>query len=423
MKIGVVGLGYVGLTAAVGLTRFGHEVIGYDHNPNVVAEIHKCKTHYAGDDELFEQMRSAVTFKQLNVYSGLGELWADMDAVLICVGVNVSKGGVPNYYNLMDALDSVTKVLTPGALIIIESTLPAGTMDSIIYPLLFGHYSVAYCPERVSPGNLLYNFYNMPRVVGVDSEQTYFKVQKVYATRLDYTWLGTDDDFIKTIKASYIDAELCKLGENAYRDVMLAFANTMAVTAEKYGGNVWKVRELINSLDDREMLRPGPGVGGYCLQKDTRLLAYNSPDPGLLNTAFHFNGWMPWYVARLAGQYLVRKVAILGVAYKADVNDERNSPGYEIGKALQIYGASVVYHDPYIDKHNTDIYNRVEGCEAVILVTPHKAYKAVDYEQLYTSTKQGAPLLIDTRNFINPGSVFEGWRFIQLGVGDGYGRK
>jgi UDP-N-acetyl-D-mannosaminuronic acid dehydrogenase len=273
-SLGVIGLGYVGLPVAALFAEVGFRVIGVDLKDDRVQWINAGKSPIGGQEpglaELIEKVVNDGKLWTTTEYEPLREA----DVVLISVETPIDPDHVPRFEALSAALRSLAEVLRRGALIIIESTIAPGTMDRLVRPLLeeVSGYRVGedtylgHCPERVMPGKLLHNMRSISRVCGADSMDTGIVIRDLYKQIVE-----ADVEIVDCVTA-----ELVKTAENTYRDVNIAFANELALICEAAGGDVWKVRELVNKVPGRNVLLPGAGVGGHCLPKDPWLLVYGA---------------------------------------------------------------------------------------------------------------------------------------------------
>jgi UDP-N-acetyl-D-mannosaminuronic acid dehydrogenase len=272
------------------------------------------------------------------------------------------------------------------------------------------HFYLGNCPERVMPGKLLKNLRTMSRVVGGMTLETSEAMVALYRHIVE-----ADLD-----PADCITAELVKTVENAYRDVQIAFANEVALVAEAAGGDAWKVRELVNKSPMRQMHLPGAGVGGHCIPKDPWLLVHGAAEKGvtlrLIPAAREINNSMPLHMVKLLEDALANagkpildaRIAVLGYAYLEDSDDTRNSPTRTLVARLYELGAQPVIHDPWIPEYNGDVYERVKGCDAAIVMVAHSAYKELDLKKLKSALR--LPVLVDGRR------VFEGDQLLSSGL-------
>ncbi len=421
----VIGLGYVGLPVAARFAQAGFDVTGLDVNAEKVATINQGECPIEGKEpglaELVTEMVSAGRLRATTDYTACREA----DVVLIAVETPIDSVHQPRYSALRSALRSLEPNLKPGTLVIIESTIAPGTMSRLVRPILEvggkrtsgRDFYLVHCPERVMPGMLLHNLAKMSRVVGGDTPEAARLAQAFYRHIVE-----ADLDL-----ADCVTAELVKTGENAYRDVQIAFANELALICEHVGADVWRVRELVNKSPGRNVLFPGAGVGGHCIPKDPWLLAYGASDmvqARLIPAARAVNDFMPLHMAELTAEALGEvgveieeaQVAVLGYAYLENSDDTRNSPSEMLVNRLEELGAQVRIHDPWVRSYQGDLVEAVRGCDALVVMVAHDAYRALDPTWLRELVAH--PVLVDGRNVFPPEQVrAAGW--IYRGVGRG----
>ena len=408
-KLAVIGLGYVGLPVAGMFAEAGFDVLGIEIRPERVEKINAGKSPIEGEEPgLAELMARVAKTGKLHATSDYAEL-RQQDVILIDVETPVDETHVPRYEALRAALTSLAPVLQPGALVIIESTIAPGTMQNVVLPLLEkgsgrkvneGFY-LGNCPERVMPGKLLVNLRTLSRVVGGGSTETAETMCALYR----YVVQADLDP------ADWITAELVKTVENAYRDVQIAFANEVALICEELGGNVWKVRELVNKSPYRQMHLPGAGVGGHCIPKDPWLLAYGVQGKAvplrIIPSARAVNDGMPAHIVDLVQRALTKagrsiagsRILVLGYAYLENSDDTRNSPSEVLVDNLKQMGAEVVVHDPWVAEFNTDLWQKAQNSDAAVLMTAHSVYKTLDLAVLKQALR--TPILVDGRHVVD----------------------
>ncbi len=422
-KIAVIGLGYVGLPVACEFARVGFDVLGVDVLEDRVEKINQGISPIEGDEPgLSELLKSVVgqgNFQATTNYQSL----TDRDVILIDVETPVDENHQPRYEALRAVLKDLGPVMKAGALVIVESTIAPLTMNNLVKPLLEEtsdksvnlDFFLGNCPERVMPGKLLSNLRTLSRVVGGMNPETAETMVDLYRQVVDADLDPTD----------CITAELVKTTENAFRDVNIAFANEVALVCEAVGGDVWKVRELVNKSPGRNMLLPGAGVGGHCIPKDPWLLIANVDDyfePRLIPTARTINDEMPVHMADLAVAALEQagidvkdaKIVVLGYSYLENTDDTRHSPSEILVTQLQEIGVEVVIHDPYLVEYQGDLLELSKGSHAVIVMVKHEEYKSLDLKSLKTVMK--IPILIDGRHVYDR-KVLGELNFYHRGVG------
>jgi len=407
-KIAVIGLGYVGLPVACEFARVGFPVLGIDIIEDRIQKINRGISPIEGNEPGLDELLETV-IRQGNLHASMDyKDLGDQDIILIDVETPVDEDHQPKYSALRSVLKELGPVLKPGALVIIESTIAPLTMQDLVLPMLEessgealnAGFFLGNCPERVMPGKLLHNLRNVSRVVGGMTSETAETMVNLYRNVVD-----ADLD-----PTNCITAELVKTTENAYRDVNIAFANEVAIISEAVGGDVWKVRELVNKSPERNMHLPGAGVGGHCIPKDPWLLIANLKEgyqPRLIPAAREVNDGMPLHMADLTVNALKEagvpiaeaKIAILGYAYLENSDDIRNSPSVVLVDNLSGLGADVIVHDPYIDAYQGKVTEKAKGCHAVIIMVKHNNYKELDLRKLKSVMKN--LILVDGRNVIN----------------------
>jgi UDP-N-acetyl-D-mannosaminuronic acid dehydrogenase len=421
-RIGVIGLGYVGLSVAALFARKGFNVVGIDIKKERVEKINSGISPIDGKEpglpELIEEVTASGKLKAATDYS----LLKDREIILIDVETPVNDDHVPEYHALKKALKSLAENIQPGTLVIVESTIMPGTMQKIVLPLLEANsgkkcgqgFYLGNCPERVMPGKLIINLCQMSRVVGGDSPATSEVIKLLYKQIVE----------AEVDEANWITAELVKTVENTYRDVQIAFANEMALICEALGADVWRVRELVRKSPGREMLLPGAGVGGHCIPKDPWLLASSvrdmNVDVRLIPAAREVNREMPNHILKLLehrlGSLKGKKLLIMGFAYLENSDDIRDSPSGYLSRFLRSEGANVVVHDPYVAQFSGDLYQMADSCDAAVLMTAHSDYHILDFARLKTIMKNA--LLIDGRNLWDKTALkAAGFDLVRLGDG------
>ncbi|KKP66012.1 MAG: NDP-N-acetyl-D-galactosaminuronic acid dehydrogenase [Candidatus Moranbacteria bacterium GW2011_GWD2_37_9] len=433
--VAICGLGYVGYPVAMLFADADFNVIGVDILEDRVKRLNAgenpIKGQEPGLDELVEKVFKVGNFRATSDMSEYGSANYIVVAVQTPVAEENKK---PTYENLKGALKGIGQNMKEGVTIIIESTIAPGTMEHVVKPILEkesgleageGFY-LANCPERLMPGHLLENIRYYNRVVGGWTPESAEIVKKLYKNFVEGELQETD----------CITAEIVKAGENTYRDVQIAFANEMALLCEAYGANVWKVREFINNCKKvtetrpealRQMHFPGAGVGGHCIPKDSWLLIHEVRDivnPKLIPTARYINDFMPLHMYDLlkdgvkeAGKELKdMNILVLGYAYDANSDDDRNTPTVPLMGKLKENGIKFEIQDPFINDYQGDIESMLKGKDAIVVMTGHDQYKELSYEKMLKLMGK-KPLIIDGRNIFNKEEAREKG-FIYKGVGN-----
>ena len=405
--LGVVGLGYVGLPLAVEMAKAGHRVVGFDVSEEKIALL-SAGTSYIADvptDELTELVARGLIVATTD-FSRVGET----DAVVICVPTPLNKTKAPDTTFMESAARSVTPYLHSGMLVTLESTTYPGTTEEVVQPILEAgglkvgvDLHLAFSPERVDPGNPVYQTRNTPKVVGgVTSACTELAV-KMYSR------------FIDTVVpvSSTRAAEMTKLLENIFRCVNIALMNELLQISDRMGINIWEVVDAAKTKPFGFMpFYPGPGLGGHCIPIDPFYLSWKAREfdfhAKFIELAGEVNENMPYYVVTRLMEALNthRKslhgatVLLLGVAYKKDIDDMRESPAIRIAELIKGKGGEVVYHDTWVPEFiiggqpvvHVDLTEAtLSGVDAVVLVTDHSN---VDYGAVVRL----APVILDTRN-------------------------
>jgi len=405
--VGVIGLGYVGLPLAVEFGKAGFTVIGYDVSNRVVELLSRGESHI--QDVKGADVAALVRSGHLVATTDETRL-READAISIAVPTPLVKTRDPDMSYVQAAAEAVARVAHPGMLVVLESTTYPGTTRELLQPaleregLVVGEdVFVAFSPERVDPGNERYHTRNTPKVVGgITSACTEVAVH-LYESCID-----------TVVPVSCTEAaELTKLLENTFRSVNIALANEMAIVCDKLGVNVWEVVEAAATKPFGFMkFTPGPGIGGHCIPLDPHYLAWKMRTLNyrtrFIDLASELNSEMPAYLVEKVALALNEerkavngsRVLVMGVAYKRDIDDVRESPALDVIRLLQDRGADVVYHDPHIAAFREDQHvlesvpltaAEVGRADAVVIVTDHRA---IDYQWLADTAR----LIVDSRN-------------------------
>ena len=410
---GVIGLGYVGLPLAVELAHAGYRVIGFDVSARVVDGLNAGRSHVK---DISAAQLAGIRKDGRFTATQDGACLKEADAISICVPTPLSKFKDPDVSYIVAATETVKRVLRPGQAIILESTTYPGTTREIVLPVLEStglkvgqDFFLAFSPERVDPGNPVYQTKNTPKVVGGITEDCRRVVCALYQPAIDSLVP------VSTTEA----AELVKLLENTFRSVNIGLVNEMAIVCDKLGVDVWEVIEAAATKPFGFMkFLPGPGLGGHCIPIDPHYLAWKmrglNYKTRFIDLAGELNTEMPVFWVRKLGDALnqsgkaVRgsRVLILGVAYKRDIEDLRESPALDIIRLLEQQGAMVAYHDPYVPRFEEDGHQfasvpltaeTLAAADCVMIVTDHSA---LDYELI----RRHARAVVDTRNALRRGT-------------------
>jgi UDP-N-acetyl-D-glucosamine dehydrogenase len=407
---GVIGLGYVGLPLAVELASAGYRVVGFDVSGDVVSAINTGKSHV--QDVPSDRLAPLVESGKLEATREMARL-GEVDVISICVPTPLSKTKDPDISFVMAAVEAVSQAARPGQAIVLESTTYPGSTRELLVPRLQGRgfrvgedVFVAFSPERVDPGNPTWQTKNTPKVVGGVTEACQRVTLALYEPVFD----------MLVPVSSPEAAELVKLLENTFRSINIGLVNEMAIVCDKLGVDVWEVIEAAATKPFGFMkFTPGPGLGGHCIPIDPHYLAWKMRGldyrTRFIDVASEVNSEMPaFWVGKVAEQLnadakSVRgsKILVLGVAYKKDIDDVRESPAVDILRLLQQQGADVVYHDPYVPELREDNVSarsvalsseEVASADCVVIVTDHSN---LDYDLL----RSHANRIVDTRNVLN----------------------
>lgn len=409
INLGVIGLGYVGLPLAVEFTNNDFKVTGIDISEEKVKRINQGQNYIK--DVVDEDLNQAVTEGLLSATTDFAAV-AELDAISICVPTPLRKTKDPDVSFIMAALDEIVKYMHKDLLVVLESTTYPGTTRELMLPKLEQSglkvgkdFFLAFSPERVDPGNPVYKTKNTPKVIGGITSRCTQLAEQLY---------GKVIDTIVPVSSSEA-AEMVKLLENTFRSINIGLANEMALMCDKLSIDVWDVIEAAATKPFGFMkFYPGPGLGGHCIPIDPYYLSWKMKTldyrARFIELAGEINAEMPEYVVRLLTDglnYLKKavngtQILILGVAYKSDIDDVRESPALDIMKLLEQKGAQIHFSDPYVRSINwngTTMESEplrqelLQTMDAVMIVSGHKG---IDYE----SVQRNAKLVVDTRNVI-----------------------
>jgi nucleotide sugar dehydrogenase len=405
----VIGLGYVGLPLAREAISSGLRVVGFDVNADIVAQLNSGRSHV--DDISHADVAGMLVkgFRATATETDVGPT----ETIVICVPTPLSTESGPDLSAVRAAAELAGRRLRRGMLVVLESTTYPGTTDEVVRPLLErasgltagDDFALAFSPERIDPGNPSYGIRNTPKVVGGQTTSCADAAIRFYGKLCD-----------QVVRArSAREAEMAKLLENTYRHVNIALVNEMAIFCHELGVDLWDaIRCAATKPFGFQAFYPGPGVGGHCIPIDPNYLSYKVRTLGypfrFVELAQEINGRMPGYIVDRATELLNgssramkgARVLLLGVTYKRDIADERESPVRVIARKLRARGAILAYHDPYVAEwliggesvpHVADLDAEVAGSDLVILLQDHAAY---DLDEI----SRGARLVLDTRGRI-----------------------
>ncbi len=413
-RVGVVGLGYVGLPLAVELGRAGFHVTGIDLDERKIRAIVDGQSYIP--DIATADVHELRQSGRLNATADFSVV-KDLDTINICVPTPLRKTRDPDMSYIVSAVESIAAYLHPGLLISLESTTYPGTTDEVVQPLLEAtglkagtDFFLAFSPERVDPGNPTYQTHNVPKVVGGLTPDCLQLAAALY---------GAAISTIVPVSSTRV-AEMVKLLENTFRAVNIGLVNELALMCDRMNIDVWEVVDAARTKPFGFMaFYPGPGLGGHCIPIDPFYLSWKAKqsgfDPRFIELAGHINGAMPHYVVDKVADALNTKrkaingarILIAGVAYKRDIDDMRESPALDVMALMQAKGAMVSYTDPYVPEvHAREWSGRMDmksvpanrgefgQYDCIVIITDHRAF---DYEAMIAE----ADLIVDTRNAIH----------------------
>jgi UDP-N-acetyl-D-mannosaminuronic acid dehydrogenase len=429
--ITVVGLGYVGLPTAALFADAGFEVIGVDINPKVIEVVSLGSSHIK-EPGLEELVRKNVNDRRMHLTTNLLQATIDADVVILCVQTPLSKNKKPSLVYLKDACKTLAHGLSEGKLVVIESTVPPGTTKNHIAPMIERisglrcgkDFWLAYCPERLTPGKALKEFVENSRIIGGYNSESGEIAFHLFKTLVKGELLLTDST----------TAEVAKLAENTFRDVNIAFANELALICKHIGVDVMKVISLANTHPRVNIHNPSCGVGGPCLPKDPFLLLYsvekNKFKSKIILPSRRLNTEMPLYTIKLIIKALKKnhkciknsKIAILGVSYKGNVDDSRNSPAQKIIQILMRLGAHVSVYDPFCNESfGAERVRSIEAActdaDCLVITTDHDQFKRLNLSNIRMLMKE-KPIIVDGKRLLDANAV-QRENFEYLGVGYG----
>lgn len=405
--VGVIGLGYVGLPLAMEFAKGGFRVIGYDVNQRVIDLLMAGESHIQDVPAAeVKAMVEAGLFTATAVESRLKEC----DAISVAVPTPLSKTRDPDMAFVLASADAIARQAHPGMCIVLESTTYPGTTRELLQPRLEAKgltvgvdVFIAFSPERVDPGNAVYHTKNTPKVVGGITPACLAVATALYQSCIDT---------VVPVKSPEA-AELVKLLENTFRAVNIGLVNEIAIMCDKLNVDVWDVIEAAATKPFGFMkFTPGPGIGGHCIPLDPHYLAWKmrtlNYKTRFIDLASEINSNMPnWVVEKVSWalnetRKAVRgsRVLVLGVAYKRDINDVRESPALDVIRLLEERGAHVEYHDPFVPEFREDGHSRkgvelsedmLRWADAVVIITDHQS---IDYQRVIDH----ATMVVDTRN-------------------------
>jgi UDP-N-acetyl-D-glucosamine dehydrogenase len=425
VHVGIIGLGYVGLPLARSFSDRGIAVLGFDVDPSKVARLQRGESYIGHIPDASIRQMCENRFEATDDFQRLDE----PDAVIICVPTPLTDSRDPDLTYIVNSTQAIAKRLRPGQLIVLESTTYPSTTREVVLPLLAAgglkpgiDFFLAFSPEREDPGNPHFSAPTIPKVVGGLEPASLELAVALYGKVV-----------VRVVPVSSPEvAEACKILENTYRAVNIALVNELKMIYSKMGIDVWEVIEAAKSKPfGFQAFYPGPGLGGHCIPIDPFYLTWLARKHGLatrfIELAGEINTSMPAYVVTKVADALNdqckpikgSKIILLGMAYKKDVDDPRESPGFELMELLLHKGAVAQYNDPYIPslpsmRHYPHLRmssqeltaDYLQSCDCVLIVTDHTAYN-------WSWIAQHAPLIVDTRNAMKGVVAAPGAKIVQ----------
>ena len=402
-SICVVGLGYIGLPTAVMFANHGHQVHGVDVNEKAISMIQNKQLHIE-ENGLQERLNSAIDAGTLTVSTK--PIKADVFIIAVPSPIKADKTADLEY--VRQATASTVPFLEQGNLVILESTVPPRTVEDVMMPELIKsnleigtELFVSHSPERVIPGKVFQELVSNDRIIGGINEESARQTTILYKSFVEGNMHETDAT----------TAELVKVMENTYRDVNIAFANELAKIAQNIGVNVWEAIKLANFHPRVNIHFPGPGVGGHCIAVDPWFLVELDPEQAkMIHLARQTNDGMPSYTAQLTADILNAKgiedpkIAVLGLAFKGNIDDMRESPSVEVVEQLIDRKMNLMAFDPHIKTNNLSEQTQeqnlaLSGASAILILTDHQAFKDLNPNDIKSQMK--THVIIDTKNCIN----------------------
>ncbi len=411
-KIAIVGLGYVGLPIATLFASKGFNVIGIELDKKIIESISNNKSPIE-EPLLTRLLLSAKKNNKIQVTTVPSLAIKNANIILVCVQTPLSKKKIPMLEKLKIACSQVAENLVKGQLILIISTVPPKAMRMNLLLKIEGiselkcgrDFWLTYSPERIALGKSIQELIRNPKIVGgYDNRSTELAVQ---------LWKSVSKG--KIFSTNFETAEIVKLAENTFRDINIAYANVLALICNRLEIDVSEVIDLANTHPRVNIHRPGCGVGGPCLPKDPYFLLESidkvSLEGSIIKIARDINDYMPTYVANLVVKLLSTlnkkiekaRIAVIGLAYKSDVGDTRNSPSKRIIQELLNYGTDIVIYDPYVTNASNKINmmkslpDAVKNCDCVLITVNHKIFEKIKYEEMFSLMNE-KPFIIDARD-------------------------
>lgn len=410
IKVGVVGLGYVGLPLAVEKAKAGFKTVGFDIQTEKVDMVNRGK-NYIGDvvDSDLHRLVEEGIFSATTDFSFV----KDCDFVAICVPTPLDGHQQPDISYVKESTEEIAKYLKKDTIVVLESTTYPGTTEELIKPLLEKgsglkcgvDFYLGFSPERVDPGNLIYKTKNTPKVVGGIGKDATEVITEMYKAVLEGE--------VQPVSSPAV-AEMSKILENTYRNVNIGLVNELAILCDRMGISIWEVIDAAKTKPyGFQAFYPGPGLGGHCIPLDPYYLSWKAREYGfhtsMIESSMMINDKMPEYVVERVGRLLNNykkalngsKILVLGVAYKQDIDDYRESPAIKVIEEFKKFHSEIEFYDPYISQYihqGVTYYGIKEINEAIIAeydaVVITTAHTNIDYEMV----QRGAKVIFDTKN-------------------------
>jgi len=403
-KICILGMGYIGLPTACMMANNGFSVLGIDVNDEIINKLNSGHLHIEEPD-LEEVFKKAFYEKKLSVSKQVEKC----DVYIIAVPTPVKKNNKAELKYVVEAAEMIRDFVSEGSLVILESTSPPGTTRNIVGDIITKKtgliagkdYFLAFCPERVLPGKIIYELINNDRVIGGIDEKSANLAKEVYGSFVK------GNMHLTTLETS----EFVKLAENTYRDINIAFANEIADICEDYKINVWDVIKFANMHPRVNILNPGPGVGGHCIAIDPWFILENiNRKDTLIEKCRNINNARPYIISKkilnILNESKNPKVTIFGITYKENVGDTRESPALEIMEVLTKNGVNVNVYDPVVTNFKGKLQNledSLKDSDLLLLFVGHEQYKSVSLN--YIAGLMRNKNIFDTRNFYSQAEV------------------
>lgn len=398
-NICVVGLGYIGLPTATMFSLYGHKVVGVDTNREVIEQLNNGKIII--EEYNLDKLVNYVV-KQGKLIGSTTPREADVFIITVPTPIAEDKSADMKY--VISAVKSILKYLKKGNIVVLESTSPVGTTEEVIKPIIEesgfevgSDILLGYSPERVIPGKIIYELKNNNRVIGGINEKSAKEIEKIYKTIVD------GDIYLTDCKT----AEICKLMENTYRDVNIALANELLLICDKLGINAWEVIEYSNKHPRVNLHMPGPGVGGHCLAVDPWFIVEKEPKVSkIIKSSREINDFMPTYVYESVEKILNKEnsknITILGITYKANIDDIRESPIIKLIDLLLENNYIVKVFDPFVKDfylNKNDIISACKDSDLLILGVNHDYFKYLPLSEIKKEMRGN--IILDTRNCLD----------------------